>query len=123
MARCRGPNLAARPYRRPRRAPSPAGGAAHPLSARGCGSRARPGGVALPGHLARQSRAPRGFLTVDDHEVDAAFALQGGNERADRLTTGLTDDVADEEDLHRVRAMISNGVAVVRARSVVRGPD
>ena len=78
--------------------------------------------VDLARDLAGQARATGGVLAVDDDEVDAAFALQGGNERANRLTTRLSDDVAHEQDSHRPRAMnVSNGVAVARVRSVARG--
>jgi len=72
--------------------------------------------------LAGEPRAARGVLTVDDHEVNVPLALHRRNERRDGLTAWLPDDIADEENSHRPRAMtISNGAAVVRARSAVRG--
>ena len=65
------------------------------------GDDVRTGIMDLARDLTRQPRTPRGVLAVDDDEVDPPFAFDRRDERRDRLTAGLTDDIADEEDPHR----------------------
>jgi hypothetical protein len=66
------------------------------------GDHVRTGFADLPRDLRGQAGPARRVLAVHDAEVDPSLAPELRHERRHRLAAGLADDVADEEDPHRM---------------------
>jgi hypothetical protein len=67
----------------------------------------RAGVAQLARDFAGEPGATRGVLAVENAEVDLSLPLDGREQRRDRLTSGLTDDVADKEDPQAGSALTS----------------